>query len=491
MHCGDCGASAERTSRFCGNCGARLEARERARSSDRTGGDPAGPADPIPLRLPREHDRPVRLIAEEAPTGDHRRVALLMLALVSVALAVILITTPDLTVRLAGEPTDDGIEVGTSDQVGDLEGIDPDVGPRRMLPPHGVVFARQLWDVSGVSGTTPLVVDDVTYAVTVDGEVLAIEVGNGEVRWRGPAGAVAPGSTLVEGGDLLVAADLAGRVDGLRSEDGTPVWSLELPLLTAPTVTGSELHIILGQRSDEFGPSAVLAVLDAATGEELRRIDLGSGGAIHPPVVAGELLVVCLADGEVQARDRATLELVWQHEVMGAPACAADQDGDFVVVASRFGDVVAFGHEGELRWQQVLEGSIAEPPTLSQGGVYVVSGSLLFGFDAATGEILWRSDGVGDPQGMPASNSRAVFVATTTGQVYANYLHTGAVRWMWDAGAPVSSGIAIAHDAAVVVLPDDRLVAVGVWRPAPPSPDPVPSETSLLPTEPPTLSGEV
>ena len=348
------------------------------------------------------------------------------------------------------------------------------------------MFARQLWDVSGVSGTTPLVVGDVTYAVTVDGEVLAIETGDGEVRWRGPAGVVAPGSILVDSGGVLVAADLAGRLDALRSEDGSPVWSLELPLLTAPTVAGSELFVVLGQRSEQVGPSAVLAVLDAATGTERRRIDLGSGGAIHSPVVAGELLVVCLADGEVQARDRVTLELAWRHEVMGAPACAADEDEGLVVAASRFGDVVAYDHEGELRWQQVLEGSIAEPPTLSQGGVYVVSGSLLVGFDADTGEILWSSDGVGDPQGTPVSNSRAVFVATTSGQVIANYLHTGAVRWMWDAGVPVSSGVAIAHDAAVVVLPEDRLVAVGAWRPAPPRPDPVPTETPPLQTEAPT-----
>lgn len=457
MRCGECGANAGASPRFCGNCGARLSGR---------GPDPTPESRPAtrPLRQ-REPHRAAEFVGA-TPPGTGRRTLVVALVIVLAGVAVAIASTPQLSARITGADGPGDVDVGRAEQTGDLEGIDPSVGPARVLPPEGVVFPRELWAVQQVSNTTPLVAADDVYAVSLDGALLAVDPRTGDVRWRGDPQQVRPGAVLLDAPPYVVAADLDGRLAAFDRGAGALVWSVDLPVLAAPTTTPGRVHAVVSDRELGAAPAAALVTLDLETGDELQRTAIGPSGPIHPPVVVGDLLVICTADGNVQGRARRDHALRWEHVVAGTPSCAGSESEQAVAVGSLFGDVAVIEVDGDVRWEQVLEGAIAGPPTIAGRGVYLTSGFELFGFDAATGEILWRSDAPGRTHRNPVANRRTVFVATANGHIYANYLHTGAVRWVWDAGAPVSSEVALAQDMAIVALPDGRLVAIGVWLPA-------------------------
>ena len=96
--------------------------------------------------------------------------------------------------------------------------------------------------------TTPLVQDGIVYAAALDHKVYALDAETGQTRWQKPfptEDSVRATPALVA--DVLLVADRAGNVYGLRPDTGDQVWSsaLDAGVLANPLVMDGSVYFSL------------------------------------------------------------------------------------------------------------------------------------------------------------------------------------------------------------------------------------------------------
>ncbi len=228
-----------------------------------------------------------------------------------------------------------------------------------------------------------------------DGEVIALSVGTGAVRWRKHIGA---------------------------SE-------------TSPIVVGRRLYV-----GDWLGN---VYALDARTGKTLWRRRVG--GAVKGGVaVSGNRLYVGAYDGHVYAFDALTGRRLWRgsadprffgsSQFYSTPAAAYGR----VYIGSTDGKVYSFGATtGKRRWSHSTGGYVYGSPAVWNGLVLVGSYSHRFyAFDAETGDVRWSFEANGPISGSATVVDGVVYFATLTknGRTYALNARDGKPLWSFRDG---------------------------------------------------------
>ena len=139
--------------------------------------------------------------------------------------------------------------------------------------------------------------------------------------------------------------------------------------------------------------------------------------------------------------------------------------------AARTGEQPGPGPVGEpvLRWRFHAGDIVTSSPAVSNGVVYVGSGSYeaqtgtLFAIDAATGTERWRVDLSGFVTSSPAVANSVVYVGGIDGTFVALDAATGAERWRTTLGRSVRSSPAIVDD--VVYHSRVRTAVSSHWMP--------------------------
>lgn len=222
-----------------------------------------------------------------------------------------------------------------------------------------------------------------------DGEVIALSVGWGQVRWRRHIGASESSPLLV--GNRLYVGDWLGKVYALDARTGRIEWTFQ----TSGPVKGG-----LAQ--------------------------------------AGSRVFVGSYDGHVYALSASTGRLIWRAAGTGGgtfystPAVAYDR----VYIGSTDRSVYSFGaHTGALRWSYRTGGYVYGSPAVWQGRVYIGSyDHTFYAFDAATGAVVWRFQANGPISGSGTVINGVVYFATLTGRTYALDAMTGRLLWSFPGG---------------------------------------------------------
>lgn len=188
-----------------------------------------------------------------------------------------------------------------------------------------------------------------------DGNVYAIDVATGVLRWTSQAGGFLTNSLAVSGGEV-VAAVQGGRTTqphliAFKESDGSTSWDVEVQgavLASAPAIETD--HVIVGfydqtvrsfdltdgaeswaarlnspvlfTSAPAITPDAVLAVdvsgdvyrLDLATGERAWDFALNETVLRSPAVVAGDRVLIASSTGHLAAVDLTSGRLVWQSD---------------------------------------------------------------------------------------------------------------------------------------------------------------------------------
>lgn len=239
----------------------------------------------------------------------------------------------------------------------------------------------------------------------------------------------------------------------------------------APVVADGDLYV------GSFEETAAFVCLDAATGEEQWRTDLGDGDDVRflesAAAIAGD--VVLAGFGELLfAFERTTGEVEWRQrfqERLNAPLFA---DSTGYVTTAGGGSVVAFdAATGTSRWRRDIGQRCPGPVAVADGTVYTVTnqendqGSLV-ALDAATGDERWRYTSPQPLTGSPAVDGGTVFVGDAQG-VHAVTIE-GAQRWQFQ-GQPLEdhewrnwsyrgSSPAVSNGAVYVGAADERVYAL-------------------------------
>ena len=83
------------------------------------------------------------------------------------------------------------------------------------------------WEGGEAFDSSPAIVDDVVYAGTATGELIAVGLADGKLRWRYKAGeAIGESSPAVANGRVFI-GDLIGVVHAVNVADGKPIWTFK------------------------------------------------------------------------------------------------------------------------------------------------------------------------------------------------------------------------------------------------------------------------
>ncbi len=191
------------------------------------------------------------------------------------------------------------------------------------------------------------------------------------------------------GGDEVAAAyDLAG---------GNPVWSQRYPVSFKARMGGGHhgagpksTPAVASGRLVTFGITGILSCFDAATGEQLWRLDFAEeqeepfprwGTSLSPLIDGGRVFVHFGGErGAVVALDAATGEEIWRHEGRGASYASpvlGELGGHRQLVTMGSGGLLALDLDGKTLWDysfptSYVRQNIASPVLI--GGQVIITG---------------------------------------------------------------------------------------------------------------------
>lgn len=278
-------------------------------------------------------------------------------------------------------------------------------------PRNGEVYWRTRGETPYAAG--PLVADGRVYAASEgrDGAVSAHELRKGKRLWRRRMGDVA--APIALGDSLLYASTQgSGYTFALRRDDGEIAWrtrtggSRSGPLLVGP-------HVALVSLTDS------LFVLDAASGEIVTRVALGTSTAAPLALADDSTAVMATPAGSVIAVTIPAGRIAWRHEVkrpiFGSPVVA--NDTVFALTSDCTLWTIPRGQTFASDSMMLGCNSVATP-LITRNGVLVatIAGDIVM-FDRSTGARRWERRVGGELRQAPMLVGGRVLVAPTYGPV--------------------------------------------------------------------------
>ncbi|MDP9357063.1 MAG: PQQ-binding-like beta-propeller repeat protein [Chloroflexota bacterium] len=284
--------------------------------------------------------------------------------------------------------------------------------------------------------------------------------GDPTLLWRADTAGEIYSSPAVAGG-MVYLGSKSGFLHALDATTGAERWRFDLGdyiVRASPAVANDTVYITSG-----FS----LFAIDAKTGKERWRVPIRFAGQSSPAVIDG-VVFVSSHEGLLYAVDAATGIQRWQYQtdslVFSSPAVAEGS----VFFGGVNGDLYALDvTTGRPRWRFATGGDVYASPAVADGVVYVSSNSrVLYALDAATGEPRWQFAAGGESS--PAVVGGVVYAGSDDGGLYALDAATGEVRWLYATGAAIRSSPTVA-DGAIYVGSGDAIYAVdatgqGRWR---------------------------
>jgi len=330
-------------------------------------------------------------------------------------------------------------------------------------------------------------------------------------------------SPPVVGGGLIYALDSEAHIYVFRATDGHPVWNRRLAPKNGtdmPTLWGllgkpNTIQPVSGMGggvaydagkifvTSGFG---VLIAMDAATGRELWRHDLGVP-IVNAPVVNGGRIFFSTHDNHFYAFAEADGRTLWDQQGVAESAgilssTSAAVSGQFVIAPYTSGELFALRvQNGQQAWNDVLSHSgqvtalselddIAGRPVIDRDMVFAISHSgVMAAIALASGDRAWTRD-IGGTQ-TPWVAGDYVYVLTGDEQLMCLTRKEGKVRWIHQLPAftdpdrkrhPIDwAGPVLVSNKLIVVSSDGYAQAISPYTGALMGRVEIPSGTSIAP----------
>ncbi len=307
------------------------------------------------------------------------------------------------------------------------------------------------------SESSPVIINDVLYVGSNYG-VHAIDVKSGRELWRTNTNGFVKSAPSVAGGILYIGAD-DKRFYAMDTKDGAIKWiyknstdgytssaavvnnfvyvgSKDGGFYAFDVVTGEPSWQTLTGKAIESSPAVregiitfgtnggLVLVLDAATGKETLRHDMGISDIKSSPVIADGVIIIGSNDGNIYALNAANRTRKWVYSTgSNVESSPSIKDGT-IFVGSKDSHLYAIDAKtGALKWNFQTAGYVDSSPAISNDVVYFGSrNNFIYALDAKTGRMLWRnSTGQKDKDYItsPAISGNMLYAVTHGGTVYA------------------------------------------------------------------------
>ncbi|HEX8145460.1 MAG TPA: PQQ-binding-like beta-propeller repeat protein [Pyrinomonadaceae bacterium] len=321
---------------------------------------------------------------------------------------------------------------------------------------------RLLWtyEAGEAIESSAAIADGTVFVGTQKGELVALDLGSGSVRWKYTAAkeGIGESSPAVANGVVYV-GDLAGVVHAVGARDGRGLWTLK---------TGGEIKsspVIVGDRVLVGSYDQHLYCLSAARGELLWK--LKTNGPVHSTGgVANGLVFVAgcdeifrgvrISDGREEVRVASGAYTGASPALMEGNAFYGTFDNEVLGVSLSARRIRWRYQNPERRFPYYSSAAAVE-------GRVVVGGrdKMVHCINAGTGKSIWTFATRARVDSSPALASGRVFVGSNDGRIYELDFYSGAKLGEFNAGAPVSASPAIASGRIVVGAQDGRLYCFG------------------------------
>ena len=323
---------------------------------------------------------------------------------------------------------------------------------------------KLLWtyDAKGAVESSAAIVGDTVYVGSMSGELLAIDLATGKLRWSYRAAAAEYGigesSPAVAGGTVYI-GDLAGLLHAVDAASGKGKWTFK---------TGSEIKsspVVAGNRVLIGSYDGSLYGIDAATGKQAWKVTTENYVHATPAIVNGVAYFggcdeffhgVRISDG------REVMNL----NTDAYTAASAAIDGGTAYYGTFANDVVAVDIAArKIRWR--FEDPERQFPFYSSAALsadaVIIGGrdKNVRSLDRATGKPRWSFPTQARIDSSPAVAGDRVVVGSGDGRVYVLDLATGKKVWEFEGGAGFTASPAIANGRIVIGNVDGKIFAIG------------------------------
>ena len=321
---------------------------------------------------------------------------------------------------------------------------------------------RLLWtyEAGEAIESSAAIADGTVFVGTQKGELIALDLGSGAVRWKYNAAkeGIGESSPGVSNGVVYV-GDLSGVLHAVSARDGRGLWTFK---------TGGEIKsspIIVGDRVLIGSYDQHLYCLTAGRGELVWK--LKTNGPVHSTGgVAGGLIFIAGCDEifrGVRIADGREAFTVASGAYTGASPALMDGNAFYGTFDNEVLSVSLSTRRVRWRYQHPQRKFPYYSSAAAIEGRVVVGGrdKMVHCINASTGKSLWTFATRARVESSPALASGRVFVGSNDGRIYELDFYSGAKLGEFNAGAPVSASPAIAAGRIVVGAQDGRLYCFG------------------------------
>lgn len=230
-----------------------------------------------------------------------------------------------------------------------------------------------------------------SYVALDTGEVVAVALTDGAVRWKAP---LETRVGMAAGDDLLYVAS-GEAVHALSAADGNVVWRQPIGGVFSGPLTWDTGWLIASVESGD------IVAINAKTGEIIWRASLGSP-VRRPPLIDGPRVYLATDDARIVSLDIKTGQKIWERKLRGVAAAmltvgnrmyVGGLDNLFYCISTK---------DGEVQWFQRTGADILGAPVADDKKVYVVSlDGLLRAYHRGHGAQIWKRAFLGWPSSGP------------------------------------------------------------------------------------------
>jgi len=316
-----------------------------------------------------------------------------------------------------------------------------------------------MYDAGDVIDSSAAIADGVVYVGGGDGDLIALDLASGAVRWKYTTGNLIGESSPAVGADAVYVGDLGGILHAVNARDGKALWTFKTgsEIKSSPViVAGATETVLIGSYDGHLyaleartgrmrwkvltrgqvhatpavqdglafiaGCDAIFRAIRVTDGREMYQVESGSYTAASP-VVSGDRAYFGTFNYEMLALDLKKRTVVWRYSQPDAQfpyySSAALSDGR-VIVGGRDKVVHAIDTTtGRAAWTFATKARVDSSPVVAAGRVYVGSSDgRLYVLDAASGAKLSEFDTGAAITASPAIAGGRVVIGSQDGRLY-------------------------------------------------------------------------
>lgn len=321
---------------------------------------------------------------------------------------------------------------------------------------------RVLWtyEAGEAVESSAAIVNGVVYVGVGSGEVVALDLQTGKLRWKYKAGtAIGESSPAVAGGAVYI-GDLDGVLHAINAADGKPLWTLKTggEIKSSPVV--AEGKVLFGSYDGN------LYAVDAAKGNIAW--EFKTNAQVHAtPAVANGLAFISGCDGILRAIHIATGKEAYQVEIGSYTGASPAIEGQYAYFGTFDNQIVAAGlQRRRIQWRYehpARKFPFYATAAVRNGRVFIGGrDKLMHALDAKTGKEIWSFTTKAriDSSAVITQDGR-LFFGSNDGNFYVLDGESGKEVWKFTAGAPISASPALDGERIVIGAQDGRIYCLG------------------------------